>query len=1152
MSDIRLPAFIPLTEKISSKNLAAVFAQKEPVNYLREIYQEDNKHFFNLIDEMKLRGIALLLDPPNEMFPDEVLEEPYLIVKQNGEKFKELNFELLGLHLFVNRFLVQEDEFFNYIPLAGFMKLNSALDIETIKDVFIEKGFLIVGEQAMNQYPEKPEVVQVIMDAEEDSRLIREVFSDTKYLSFLRFCSVNNLTYISEIEPAHIKEYQAFTGVGVRKYSDFLSLWERVNNHEIEIGSETETVPLLTELSFDDEKTTLVHEVFSDTQFQSFLRYCAQNNLDTISQITAEHIEDYRSFYGVGIKRYNEFLIKWKNTINCNENTDNAKGITAVVPSISYGFKIPLPIREAFSSAEYNAFVNFCERQEIKCVTELQITTLEKFSNVKSIRRKTVENVELRMEELLMEEESYIHAMNQPISTIPIYSVIEKMSIGELLSAVNPYMKEELSETQLQSGVKNIDDLPKEIRNAIVKDLIHIKQLDDLADELRQTVNERVIEMLNLRYNPEETLETIGNKIGVTRERVRQIIKKNTGILLKKAMSLGVNNTLGLMKTRSFGIAEEKIRKSLQPENLFLLLIYKDIQVGFHYIPKAKLFLTNDELELSGKVLEQLDDLPELLMIEEFRSFSNEILRGELENDKMEKELHDYLLEITDRKKFGNYLSRSSITLTKKLEVIFEHHLTEPLVLNEYGKTKIDQICDEMFGMPTETSLRSVEGRIRDIEKIILVDNLTFEWIDESILENPVFDEIQLYMDQQLETSTHINAEQVFEQFKEKLYIFNIQTKLHLYSLIKYLFDDQYTIGKGNTLNIYRDGTTLYSLDERLEKTLLEADKDYTIWELAEKLKYKKSTIDLTISKSSKYVTWDHDQVRLVSSLGITEEERVKFKEFIEQYMSEGFSTTLKLLQECQFDSEMSAFLQAHEIQTDYVLGSLIKKLIPNIKGHTVFLNEEQSEITSFEEAITKRFPKQTTRKEIVEYILEYGYSTAAASQMLYSLFRKNNYVSIDTDQLYNRSNLEISDEAKEALSDYLGSEFQEKYYLVVSELHGYRRKLPKINPYRWTPHLIHTLALELGYKHIKSVDDYRYDRLVIVKNSSLIYSLDEIVYKELTENYEGPLHVTEVAKHLKELGLLWSDERLPFELVNSKFFKIDDFGRMTMKGSRR
>lgn len=1065
MSIINLPSFVSSVKDINSKNLSSLLELEDPLDYLRELYIQNKELFFDVGDELRLRGIAISVDAPNALLPYDVIEGSHLLPQTSGNQFTKINFELLGLTYFTDRFQVTDDTFFNYIPLEGFRQLNKALDPKVIFDVFEEAGFCVrennlglikIGENAEDISDEKSEQRQ----SQTDNRLITDVFSDSKYLSFLRYCSQQDLTVISDIQQKNIEEFRHHYGVGVKKHNDFLEKWELVKQEK---GNEASS-----------------------------------------------------------------------ESMDAKEDT--------------YGFRYLTSVDEVFKANTYIAFLRYCKEHLVQYVTDLQPSMVNDFGKAKGIGRKKVEAVEERIEQLLGEEASKAETLSQPISSFPIYNVIEKMSIGELVAFLGISSRITLSDIDTSTSVQDIDNLPSEVRHPIVEEIMNLLPIEKITQELKETVSERDLQVLLLRTDPTETLETIGNKIGVTRERARQIITKSWRKMLFRAEAMNLGQTLLLMKGDRFGLAEEKLRKMLPEGDFFLFTMLREMQAPFCYLSKIKLYVTEAEESLFTKLLNQLEALPEVLSVDELQTAIKGILENQV-NEEDQEELQEYLLRYSDRKKYGTYISRSSIPIVKRLEILFRYHLDEPILLDELGMDLLNRLSKEVFGSTlTVTSLRALQARVRDVEDVILVDNLTFQWLDESVLEEEIFEDIEVFMNEQLKDRPHINSEDVYRAFEERLEEHGIHNKIHLYSLIKYLFENQYTIGKGNTLNIYKKGVVLSSLEGKLDATLLNATKDYTIAELAENLNYRASTISLMVSRSPKYLNWDNDLVKLTSSLGITEEEVTHLSSFIALHMTNGYSTTFKLFQECQFDNEMSAFLQKYNIQTDYVLGNVIKTMIPSIKGHTVFLFNENSSVQTIEEAVIQKFTHQTTRTEITKFVLDYGYSTAAAHQILHSLMKKNEYVMIDSDQLYNRGNLEIGDEVKEAVYAYLQRELDGKEYLVLSELIGYRRKLPNIT-YRWTPRLLHTIAVELGFRHIKTVDDYRYDKLVIVGANSSFQAFDEIVYKELTSEYDGAMHEIEIAKYFKGKGLLWSDERLPFELLNSNFFSIDEFGRVKLTG---
>ena len=111
-----------------------------------------------------------------------------------------------------------------------------------------------------------------------------------------------------------------------------------------------------------------------------------------------------------------------------------------------------------------------------------------------------------------------------------------------------------------------------------------------------------------------------------------------------------------------------------------------------------------------------------------------------------------------------------------------------------------------------------------------------------------------------------------------------VNTKLHLYSIIKYLFDEQYEIGKGNTLNIYKKGVDKKSLDSILERALKNSRVEMKREALAKKLNWTLQKLDLVISKSNKFIQWDNQIVKLKSSINIQPEQINMLSDFLTKH----------------------------------------------------------------------------------------------------------------------------------------------------------------------------------------------------------------------------------------------------------------------------
>ncbi len=118
-------------------NLFDLFQSEEPLDYLREIYASNQSLFFDIRDELTLRGIKIQSKVPNNYLPSaDLVSTDRLLVQEWGEKYLNINFDLLGLNNFLSRFNVVDDTFFNQIPIEGFIRLNSGLNPSIIADVF--------------------------------------------------------------------------------------------------------------------------------------------------------------------------------------------------------------------------------------------------------------------------------------------------------------------------------------------------------------------------------------------------------------------------------------------------------------------------------------------------------------------------------------------------------------------------------------------------------------------------------------------------------------------------------------------------------------------------------------------------------------------------------------------------------------------------------------------------------------------------------------------------------------------------------------------------------------------------------------------------------------------------------------------------------
>ena len=131
-----------LKEKISS-----IEGKQFDLDILRELYRLEKPLFFKIYDELILRGFSFITQKQNRFFPENhyLKNECLIFVNEDRQRYKDINYSLLDLNGFITRFNVKSDQFFNFVPIKGFLNLNRGTKEELIIAELGQKGFEIKG-----------------------------------------------------------------------------------------------------------------------------------------------------------------------------------------------------------------------------------------------------------------------------------------------------------------------------------------------------------------------------------------------------------------------------------------------------------------------------------------------------------------------------------------------------------------------------------------------------------------------------------------------------------------------------------------------------------------------------------------------------------------------------------------------------------------------------------------------------------------------------------------------------------------------------------------------------------------------------------------------------------------------------------------------
>lgn len=1034
---------------INSVNLRRLLISSDPMGFLRVLYKEDINKFYSTRDELILRGINFKEEFQNNFFPYiELQGYPKIVVETNENLFLNVDFNLLGLPNFIQKFEVQNDLFFNNLPLEGFTILTKNITLEFVINVFKTAGFKITNDLIFDNKETK--------NLNNTSSKLSDIFGGTEFLAFQKFCIDNNYVYITDLSVEKIENFITQDYVGIGKVKKVLEKFNSyMEKHNVYDGSGS---------------------INNDLCF--FIKNDFRLLCDKLEISYIEVIDHY----------FNESTIDELNNLN---------------------------------------LVHYKETVEQLVEAKIQ-----------EINNRMLENLFLEYKSPL-----YVsHLSHMKISLVKEL-VSRKVNISDVWTTFD-------EDTQLQ-------DISLEVKNIpLIKDVVHfqkrIKPVIQTIKEIKGELNEQQLTCIILRNDTSQTLETIGNHFNRTRERARQIIRRATNKIISMTNSSDFLLLFKIFTTDRLGITLNELSELLnikENEDREILKCMLNSISGTQYLEFLNLYTTEKKATYLEQKISTINNISHSIVkveevISEFNTESEEIDAIEIDLESLDSIMESYKF---NRGKDIYYLK--SISLPDKITYLFKNYVKSAIRLDENGYDYLNNLMFDIFGEGLNSGMRATDARIRDTENIILTDRATFKYHDPYTFNESIMNVIEDYIDNYLQNHEVINVEIVYRDNLELMSANHIESKQHLYSLIQYYLNENYSIGKGNTLNIYKANTIKNSAELVLEKLLQKNGYVMSKSDALEVLHWPVYKLDQLIGNSSKFMALDNNNFILISSLNISEADKELVIQYLHTHLEKGYTFPYEIYMDMKFDDQLSNVLSKYNLKNHSVLSNLIKKLIPDLRGFSNFLYLNTSLIDSTEKLLIQTFPGTTSRNELKNFLIDKGYSHQAVYGSLREVIETRAFVESDTNTLINRTAIDFNDELKNSLKHYLVTEFESEEYLSISSQVGYRSKLPSINVGKWTKHLIYNLGIELGYKFVKTTSDYRYDKLVLLKPTSTICKYDELIHHVLTNKYEGSMHETEVASYLASIGLTNNSQKVSVELKSSPLFTFNELGWITLLG---
>ncbi|CEN87592.1 sigma factor-like helix-turn-helix DNA-binding protein [Paraclostridium sordellii] len=900
----------------------------------------------------------------------------------------------------------------------------------------------------------------------------------------------------------------------------------------------------------------LIETVMHLNKFNSFRKFCKENNIVYIDEINDEIIEKYSLFKGVGQTKVNQvvdFLGKGK----FNDNESPGQVISEYTIDTEGSFTEQLKIKDIFNNPKYLSFVEFCKNNNIVYLGDTDNKTIYKYSISKGIGSKRVNDVK----EYLNNYISYHKEKLDEVLTIRFewYEVIKEYKIKDMCEITNIQLDFNLDMKIKDIQGKTLNELNLQKNKSLLTLVDSINEMYTPFEfiknlEKESKLNEREILFIQKRYGEALTLAEISNLdgIGLTRERVRQLLKKAGDKIRKYAIERKFIESLKILTGNKEYFTCKQLYSMLNHSynEVYLKILYKDANC-LHKVEALDIIHFNLDDRIENKIHEIIAKLPKLFKLED-----------ELEN--MTKGLEfislydmdianiEKLLIYNGYKPYGEYYSKHTLTMREALKILLENYIENSFYYDENAYEELQQLCKKYLNLEITSGFRTFENILRDTEELVLVDSRTY--MPKRNLEfKPGVDRyVKSILEKELETIDVVNSLYIFNKYEKELKQYGINNKYFLYTVVSIYLTDNFSIGKGNSLDISKsvEGLSI-TREESIINLLNENNGCLDRLKIGEILNWNMYKVDDTVGKSDKILRIGNNIVN-IDKLSLTKSIEAKLYEILNRMIIKGYSSSYEIIEEMRIDPEMYDFLCSNNINDANSVSNLLRVMIKDsikVKGN--FITKINEKYECIEDVIADKFRNDTfTRNDVKDFILSLGYADVYYNSTFRKLLKNDKIVRIDDLEYIYSNEFRVDEDSVNKLVSYIEEKLGDKSYISLNTLSGYKRNLPRIE-YRWNVHLMASILRENGYRQIERIyGDAISDRVIIVRNDNPIKTFDELVYKIIKEEYDGNMHEVKIYEFLSSIGIVkehefLEDKTLPHELKISDKFKIDDVGRV-------
>lgn len=1170
VDEVKIPKYFDIS-MIDSKNINSLFDSTNKtmgskkngntvtIESLRLLYQKDREFFENLVLELSLRGFDFSQISNSNIFPRYHISKNPKLIHNNSKDIDltKIDFELLRLTFFLNTFDVKSSSFFNNIPLEGFLSINNSINLQLLEVELTKAGFTI--ETFLESEP-KVTNQQNNKNKNKNIRALKAVerLSNTAFIYMCRKKYLNSML-ISEVLSPSSKYVKYLKKRGVESFKDFTNekLYElylgssysyKIIVHELtKCIAGPKLVPYLlkayTSMCEQALPEISVRELFVDNKFNGIRKFCMYNKILTLVDLSPEKFKLFSQTKGIGIGKLIDVLDTISDIANYDPKFIPVKSNTKPLHDRKIYFS-------RYLSSENDWYKSFDQKNGVLTlndIREVENNLVDRFGKKKKTK-KIINDIDKSIEGLNHKrnfdaQDSFINlGIGLGITLEDLLGVLG-ISID-----VDPKFESSISKRFYSLTLNQMlitEDFPNEVEEfnllninfflcqlyTVISNNKYVSKNFDLI--MREILSERDNKIYISRIVDGYTLEETGQIVDCTRERVRQIEKK----IIEK-----MNNLIDFVVVPHIRLL---FSKSSKP---FLLKEEIDLSDSLlRAIIGEKGILSYDkDLEIfslnSMNTQHMITELKKSLVSLPIGINYDEVHHRIINNNSLPQDLIRYFVEnnkiIIDNLDY-NIINGKIIPkkVTKEDMVVFTLNQISPNGLNVNNAKHLAQFREvyslyfpdhheyvESESVDNVDLGRKVRGILERSDKVIMKEPSTFMYYEFDRMKPAFLKDIYRDLKSIIHKQGVVSYKKIANRFLKELKAYNI-TPYMLYFILKYFYSSEFTFGKGNTMYIFSKKYEKMSTEDIIYNKVLSMGGVAEKEQISTDMGFEMYTIDQAISKSNQLIS--NGTIVCINRKihnNISKKMESKLRDVAEDYLSKNSFIPLKVMyNDLKFANEYSKEMTDSGINCEKDLGLAVRSFMTNLKVRGSFLFDEEKAFDGFEELLTALKAKRDpifSREDFMYEADKIGF-TVGTSNGYYARAKSNGIiVEINEDSYTFPEFIETSDTILSSVKEYLEDQIKEKMFISLRKLKGYRRALPRIMKYRWTPELLWYYVKVLKFGAIDINENIYRNPLIIVNPLSGIKSYQQLLVQIMNE-YRGNMHKSNVLEYLVTSGVV-------------------------------